>query len=63
MKPIPQALYSCEICRVECSWPAADLFWHEENREWICRECWDDETHGPHGVSLADEIENQKEAK
>lgn len=58
-KLIPTALYPCKICRSEYSWPADDLFWSEKDQAWICRECWGEEEHGEHGISLEDEIKAQ----
>ena len=61
--PIPKPLYSCEYCASEYSWPADDLYWCEEKRNWVCDECWDDEVHFERGTSLEDEIKKQAEPK
>jgi hypothetical protein len=63
MKPIPRALFSCAICAEDYSWPAEDLFWNKATAEWICLECWYDNAMGDKGISLAEEIENQKGAE
>lgn len=51
--PIPEALYSCSICREECSWPAESLFWSPKARAWLCSECYDEDEHGTYEISLA----------
>ena len=60
--PIPGALYPCEICREDYSWPADDLYWSARVKAWICGECWDDhdDAHGERGIRLDDEIKRQK---
>lgn len=58
--PIPRALYPCNQCFEECSWPAQDLYWSEKAKMWICAQCWSDEDYGERGTSLAEEINRQK---
>lgn len=58
--PIPRALYPCHHCYEEYSWHADDLNWSPLLKAWVCRECWDDETHGEPGIRLDHEIEKQK---
>lgn len=57
--PIPRALYSCEYCSESYSWPPEDLFACLKFGVWVCIECWDEEDHGPRGISVADEIARQ----
>jgi hypothetical protein len=57
--PIPEALYSCKHCREDYSWPAADLFWSDREKAWVCTECWDHEGHGQRGTTLQAEIMRQ----
>ena len=68
MKPIPEPLYPCKYCADEYSWPATDLFWSNQDQDWICDVCWDDldfmtaSSGEEKGVCLADEIK-KSEAK
>ena len=68
MKPIPEPVYPCKYCADEYSWPATDLFWSNQDQDWICDDCWDDRdfmtasSGEEKGVCLADEIK-KSEAK
>ena len=57
MKPIPKPVYPCKYCANEYSWPATDLFWSNQDQDWVCDDCWDDrDIEEEKGVCLADEI-------
>ena len=59
-KPIPEPLYPCLHCAEDYSWPAADLFWSEQEQGWVCDNCWDErDIDEDAGISLAREIERQ----
>ena len=63
MKPIPEPVYPCKHCADEYSWPATDLFWSNQDQDWVCDDCWDDrDIEEEKGVCLADEIK-KSEAK
>jgi len=49
---VPEALYSCHVCREDVSWPASDLNWCEKCSQWLCDTCWDSEEHSEKGVRL-----------
>jgi hypothetical protein len=59
-KPIPQALYSCcnKWCAEEHSFPASDLNWCEEEKGWMCGDCFCDEMPAEtvRGITLADNL-------
>lgn len=55
--PIPSPLYPCHYCNEEYSWPAADLFWSENIKDWVCVNCWSQGHHDEiKGMSLAEAI-------
>ena len=60
--PIPEALYSCgtRSCAEETSYLADMLFWSDKKRGWFCEHCFDADG-DDRGISLAEEIERQKE--
>jgi len=60
--PIPESLYSCadKCCAEETSYPADMLYWHETRHGWYCANCFDEDGEEK-GISLAEEIERQKE--
>lgn len=54
VRPVPSPLYPCHLCYEDYTWPADDLHWCEVVMGWVCRECWDDESHGDEmGESLS----------
>ena len=59
--PIPEALYSCGTgsCAEETSYPSDMLFWSEKKRGWYCGNCFEEDGED-RGISLAEEIEQQK---
>lgn len=38
----PKPLYSCSVCREDCSCEAEDLFWYAAESRWVCENCWDE---------------------
>ena len=69
-RPIPQALYPCEYCADEYSWPADDLYWSEIDQAWVCDACWSDRDSAwtgdgyidePRNICLADDIKNAED--
>lgn len=57
---MPKALYSCNTCREDYSWPPDYLFWSEKAKGWFCLECWDAEAHGEKGASLESVLNEMK---
>jgi hypothetical protein len=62
---IPRALFSCsnKYCREEVSYYADQLYWYDQEKRWVCDNCWDnlpdptDEDGRPtRGVTLAEHI-------
>jgi hypothetical protein len=41
---LPRPLFSCSIdgCQEEVSYHADQLFWYEQDKNWVCENCWDD---------------------
>ena len=59
--PIPKAIYPCNYCADDFSWPPEDLRWSEKIEAWVCSMCWDDDTHGEPKQTLAEVLsENEK---
>lgn len=48
-KLLPKALYSCQECGSEYSWP---LHWDAAKKAWFCRECYS----GNHGAPVLKDI-------
>ena len=59
--PIPVAIYPCQNCYEEYSYPADELRWSAETSGWVCWDCWQDDAHGvaAHAVRLDAEIMRQ----
>ena len=59
--PIPEARYSCGTIfgAQYTSYPADRLFWSDKKRGWFCENCFAEDGEEK-GISLAEEIEQQK---
>jgi hypothetical protein len=56
---IPRALYSCQHCAEDYSWPAEDLYWSDITNAWVCENCWEDDVHGQPAIRMDREIKRQ----